>query len=217
MIPATMTAIRYKSGTNVPLKVEIPVPEPGPGEVLLKVSATGLCHSDVSFHYDERKGHSRVNLATSKLHVYTALKPILPPDIEFTVRITRLAHPFTHLITFTYCVSQFGHEDAGVPVKLDPGVTNIKLGQLYAIYPINPCLSTDPAVYKSCACGMENLCQVPGRAWYGLGFDGSWAEYMKVAAKDLVAVPASLPAEVGCDRKVAVGTLDLLGILRRLQ
>src|SRR5581483_9098255 len=30
-----------------PQLAEIPVPEPGPGEVLIKVDAAGLCHSDL--------------------------------------------------------------------------------------------------------------------------------------------------------------------------
>jgi propanol-preferring alcohol dehydrogenase len=33
---------------NTPLKIEaVPIPEPGPGEVLIKVAACGVCHSDV--------------------------------------------------------------------------------------------------------------------------------------------------------------------------
>jgi len=32
-------------------RVESPVPEPGPGEVLLKVAGCGVCHTDLGFHY----------------------------------------------------------------------------------------------------------------------------------------------------------------------
>jgi 6-hydroxycyclohex-1-ene-1-carbonyl-CoA dehydrogenase len=38
---------------NQPLeRVEAPLPEPGPGEVLLKVSGCGVCHTDLGFLYD---------------------------------------------------------------------------------------------------------------------------------------------------------------------
>ena len=36
---------------NEPLRVEtVPTPEPGPGELLIKVAACGLCHTDL--HYN---------------------------------------------------------------------------------------------------------------------------------------------------------------------
>ena len=38
---------------NKPLvRTEAPVPEPGPGEVLIKVSGCGVCHTDLGFFYD---------------------------------------------------------------------------------------------------------------------------------------------------------------------
>jgi 6-hydroxycyclohex-1-ene-1-carbonyl-CoA dehydrogenase len=33
-------------------KVESPIPEPGPGEVLVKISGCGVCHTDLGFYYD---------------------------------------------------------------------------------------------------------------------------------------------------------------------
>jgi propanol-preferring alcohol dehydrogenase len=41
-----MRALQYRTIGSAPELVEIPTPEPGPGEVLLKVLAAGLCHSD---------------------------------------------------------------------------------------------------------------------------------------------------------------------------
>lgn len=32
--------------------VEAPIPEPGPGEVLVKVAGCGVCHTDLGFYYD---------------------------------------------------------------------------------------------------------------------------------------------------------------------
>lgn len=38
----------YNEGPNYELKVEmVPVPEPGPDEILIKLNATGICMSDV--------------------------------------------------------------------------------------------------------------------------------------------------------------------------
>ncbi|MGD0484284.1 MAG: alcohol dehydrogenase catalytic domain-containing protein [Gemmatimonadales bacterium] len=44
-----MRAVRYH-GPKLPLRLEIvPQPDPGPGEVLVKVSAAGICHTELHF------------------------------------------------------------------------------------------------------------------------------------------------------------------------
>jgi propanol-preferring alcohol dehydrogenase len=44
-----MRAVRYH-GPRAPLRLEeIPAPEPGPGEVLVRVTAAGLCHTELHF------------------------------------------------------------------------------------------------------------------------------------------------------------------------
>jgi len=49
-IPKTMKAVRVHAPNDYRLE-EIPTPQPGPGEVLIKVLATGICASDVkAFH-----------------------------------------------------------------------------------------------------------------------------------------------------------------------
>jgi alcohol dehydrogenase, propanol-preferring len=47
MPSATMPAYRIVEWERPPRLVEAPVPEPGPGEVLVAVAANGLCHSDL--------------------------------------------------------------------------------------------------------------------------------------------------------------------------
>ncbi|MFZ2526516.1 MAG: NAD(P)-dependent alcohol dehydrogenase [Rhodococcus sp. (in: high G+C Gram-positive bacteria)] len=42
-----MKAVQYTEIGAEPVVVDIPTPSPGPGEVLLKVTAAGLCHSDI--------------------------------------------------------------------------------------------------------------------------------------------------------------------------
>ncbi|MEB4615873.1 alcohol dehydrogenase catalytic domain-containing protein, partial [Leucobacter sp. M11] len=44
----TMTAYQLPSWQGTPKLSTVPVPEPGPGEVLVRVSAVGLCHSDIN-------------------------------------------------------------------------------------------------------------------------------------------------------------------------
>jgi len=41
-----MKAVQYQEVGQPPRVVDVPQPEPGPGQVLLKVTAAGLCHSD---------------------------------------------------------------------------------------------------------------------------------------------------------------------------
>lgn len=41
-----MKAVQYRTIGSAPEVVDIDTPEPGPGQVLLKVTAAGLCHSD---------------------------------------------------------------------------------------------------------------------------------------------------------------------------
>jgi len=43
-----MRALRLVRWQAEPELVTVPVPEPGPGEVLLKVDDAGLCHSDLN-------------------------------------------------------------------------------------------------------------------------------------------------------------------------
>jgi 2-desacetyl-2-hydroxyethyl bacteriochlorophyllide A dehydrogenase len=47
-IPSTMLAERFYADSREVRLEEIPVPEPGPGEVLIKVAYCGICHSDLS-------------------------------------------------------------------------------------------------------------------------------------------------------------------------
>ncbi|MCP4694295.1 MAG: 6-hydroxycyclohex-1-ene-1-carbonyl-CoA dehydrogenase [Desulfobacterales bacterium] len=49
-----MTMVSWQmTGVGEPLaRVESPIPEPGDGEVLLKVAGCGVCHTDLGFYYD---------------------------------------------------------------------------------------------------------------------------------------------------------------------
>jgi D-arabinose 1-dehydrogenase-like Zn-dependent alcohol dehydrogenase len=47
-MPQTMRAQRFYSETRTITVEDVPIPEPGPGEVLVKVEYCGICHSDLS-------------------------------------------------------------------------------------------------------------------------------------------------------------------------
>ena len=42
-----MRAVQLQHLSSEPVLVEVQTPTPGPGEVLLRVDAAGLCHSDL--------------------------------------------------------------------------------------------------------------------------------------------------------------------------
>jgi propanol-preferring alcohol dehydrogenase len=54
-VPSTMRAYRLLEWQQPPEFVEVPVPLPAPGQVLLRVRGVGLCHSDMLF-MDEPEG-----------------------------------------------------------------------------------------------------------------------------------------------------------------
>ncbi len=47
-MPATMRAQRFYADSKTVAVEDVPIPEPGPGEVLVKVAFCGICHSDLS-------------------------------------------------------------------------------------------------------------------------------------------------------------------------
>ena len=47
-----MRAVVFRQYKTFPRLEDIPVPEPGPGEVLLKVAGAGACHSDVAIFHE---------------------------------------------------------------------------------------------------------------------------------------------------------------------
>lgn len=64
-LPAEMRALRLHEWGSAPSLDRVPVPVPGPGQVLLRVDAAGLCHSD--------------------LHIMDSGAGILPYELPFTL------------------------------------------------------------------------------------------------------------------------------------
>lgn len=64
-LPLEMRALRLHEWGTAPTLDRVPVPRPGPGQVLLRVDAAGLCHSD--------------------LHIMDAAPGVLPYELPFTL------------------------------------------------------------------------------------------------------------------------------------
>ncbi|MEU3084562.1 zinc-binding dehydrogenase [Streptomyces albidoflavus] len=59
-LPATMRGV-YLPGNSTAEVRKLPVPVPGPGQVLLRVGAAGICGSDIGYIYREHKSHRGVD------------------------------------------------------------------------------------------------------------------------------------------------------------
>src|SRR3954447_22277361 len=64
-VDQAVRAVRLEGRQPGPVLREVPRPDPGPGEVLVKVDAAGLCHSDV--------------------HMIEAPAGVFPVDVPFTL------------------------------------------------------------------------------------------------------------------------------------
>ncbi len=136
-------AVLHEDGT---LRIEdIPVPKIGPGQVLVKVAACGVCHTDL--HYIE--------------HGVPTFKK--PPIV-------------------------LGHEASGIIEEVGDGVTNVRSGQRVLIPAVLTC-----GKCEACRLGRENICS--DMTMLGNHFNGAYAEYVAVPAKDILDLPESIPLE----------------------
>lgn len=124
---------------------DIPVPQIGPDQVLVKVAACGVCHTDL--HYIE--------------HGIPTFKK--PPLV-------------------------LGHEASGIVEEVGVDVDNLKTGQRVLIPAVLTC-----GKCRFCRMGRENICS--DMKMLGNHFDGAYAEYLAVPAKDVLDLPESIPLE----------------------
>jgi len=162
-VPETMRAARYHGpGDSLRLE-EVPIPQPVPGEALVRVRAAGVCHTELHF-----------------------LSGVLNLGVA----------PLT-----------LGHEMAGEVAKVGPGVTSVRPGDRVIVYYYLGC-----GACHWCRTGQENLCDALV-AEYGFVSDGGLAEYVKVPARNLVKLPASLSFEeaatLGCSATTAIHAAGL--------
>ncbi|KAL7281273.1 hypothetical protein ACG7TL_004582 [Trametes sanguinea] len=113
-IPQTMKAAVLVPGNNELVIQDVPVPTPGPNQVLMKIAAAGVCHSDTFILSaalpDSRSyilGHENVGYA-----------------VQYVLRRLKSAHTLK-MLTMTD--------------RLGEQVTGITVGQLYGIWDGVPC------------------------------------------------------------------------------
>lgn len=106
-VPATMRAAVYRGNGTICVE-KVPVPEIGPGELLVRVEACGICHTDL-----KKVEHDL----------------LAPPRI-------------------------FGHETAGVVVRVGAGVTRFAPGDRVIAFhhiPCRDCFYCERKLYAQCA------------------------------------------------------------------
>ncbi|MHC4695875.1 MAG: zinc-binding dehydrogenase [Planctomycetota bacterium] len=81
-----------------------------------------------------------------------------------------------------------GHEASGIVEEVGAGVTNVKKGQRVLIPAVLTC-----GRCAACRQGRENVCS--NMMMVGNHFDGAYAEYVAVPAKDVLDLPESVPLE----------------------
>jgi len=140
---------------------EIPIPEIGPDEVLIRVQAAGICHSDA--HY--RAGISRID------------------NLPLTL----------------------GHEVAGRVEKVGTDVSNVRPGDRVCIHYLVHCGSCE-----FCVRGLEQFCR--SGQMIGKHRDGGYAEFIKVPARNAIALPDKISFKVGaimmCSSATALHALN---------
>jgi len=137
-----MKSIVYNSAQEITFEQK-PVPEPGPGEVLIKVAYVGVCGSD--------------------MNIYQGVHP-------------RAKAPLI-----------MGHEFSGTIVKGHP---TLPAGTPVTVYPLLSCGQCEP-----CLNGYAHVCNT--LRLIGIDCDGAMAEYVKVPADKVLAMPATLSLKLG--------------------
>ncbi len=148
---------------------DVPVPEPGPGEALIRVSVTGLCRTDLKV---VRHGHRDLTLprvpGEEVVGEVVALGPVGPDA----------ARP----------LGSDGRTSAPDGRAATPDARSFAPGDRVYVYPGVWC-----GECPSCRRGAENLC----RQMRILGFhrDGGFAEYVAAPLQSLIRVPEGLGDE----------------------
>lgn len=153
VVPATMQAAVYRGQGSVLLE-EVPTPAIGPGEMLVRVEACGICHTDL------------------KKIAYDLLQP---PRI-------------------------YGHETAGVVVRLGSGVRGFECGDRVVVFHHIPCMS---CFY--CRRRIYAQCVTYKKVGVTAGFEpagGGFSQYARVmdwiVDRGVEKIPDDVPFERAC-------------------
>ena len=134
-----------RQGPKAVRLVERPVPEPGPGEALVRVAYTGICGSDTHRYIEDNPKWDRLVL---------------------------------------------GHEFSGTVAALGEDVDAPVIGAKVTAAPLVPCHNCE-----YCQRGEYSLCG--SYTFIGSRIDGSFAEYVRVPAVNLVDLGEDFPLEKG--------------------
>ncbi|HUE76792.1 MAG TPA: NAD(P)-dependent alcohol dehydrogenase [Longimicrobiales bacterium] len=77
-----MRALQFYQWKTEPQLREIPDPEPGPGEVLVRIAGAGACHSDLHVMHDFEPGHLPYELPFTLGHENAGYVEELGPGVE---------------------------------------------------------------------------------------------------------------------------------------
>ena len=150
---------------------DVPIPEIGPSDVLIRVAAAGICHSDA--HY--RAGVSRIDPPS--------------PGLRRTSNL-----PVT-----------LGHEVAGCVEKVGEAVSSVKPGDRVCVHYLAHC-----GHCEFCKRGLEQFCT--SVQMIGKHRDGGYAEFIKVPARNALALPDEISFEIGaimmCSSATALHALN---------
>ena len=152
---------------------EVPVPQPGPGEALVRVSVTGLCRTDLKLI---RHGHRDLELPRVPGEEVVGVIVALGPEADASAGAAGVP----------------GGGPAGAAVASGAGPAgaagSFAAGDRVYVYPGVWC-----GECPSCRRGAENLC----RQMRIMGFhrDGGFADYVAVPLQSLIGVPAGLSDE----------------------
>ncbi|WP_261562233.1 zinc-dependent alcohol dehydrogenase family protein [Frankia tisae] len=166
-----------RMGTGPLRAAELPVPEPGPGQVRLRVDACGVCRTDLHLAEGDLVPHrphtvpghevvGRVDAIGPGVALASGADAATAPGVEPGAGISRSA------------------EGVSVGVGVGVGPRGVRLGDRLGVAWL---ASTDgTCIY--CARGAENLC--PASTYTGWDVDGGYAEYVCVRADYAYRLPA---------------------------
>ena len=183
-LPATMQAVSVREIGSF-LFERRAVPQPGPGEVLLRVTVTGLCRTDLKII---QVGHRDLVLpcvpGEEVVGEVVALGPIDDSFSRFQFKDDIKAARNSATQAYTQYAEEPMTSQRRERLEMESGL----LGRRVYVYPGEWC-GTCPA----CRAGAENLC----RSMRIMGFhrDGGFADYVVAPLKSLIPLPEELSDE----------------------
>jgi S-(hydroxymethyl)glutathione dehydrogenase/alcohol dehydrogenase len=195
-----MKALLFRPGTEGLGLEELDVDEPWPGEVLVRVVAAGVCHSDIHFMEGRNAAEAR---GLYGLRLDHRMQPGMSQRRQEEAEAALLV---------------MGHEPAGVVEAVGPGVTGFRPGDRVVGAGSSACGSCTQYIR-----GRPHLCLRPprrrpsdpprlrlrGERVTQFANLGAFAEYMLVAESSLVPIGDDVPfasaAILGCSIATGVG------------